>query len=52
MSEPKAGPGTIPHTSNYLRMIRERLWIVVLSVVVVIAVALAVSYTTPPKERF
>lgn len=46
----EAEPRTVDLT-DYLRILRERLWLVILLVVVVVAVTLTVDYTLTPKYR-
>jgi uncharacterized protein involved in exopolysaccharide biosynthesis len=40
-----------PEARHYLRVLRERPWIIILSVVVVVGAALAISYTATPMYR-
>ena len=38
-------------TTEYLRVVRERAWVIILAVVIVVGAALALSYTSTPLYR-
>ncbi len=40
-----------PGRTEYLRVIRERAWVIILAVVIVVGAALAMSYTSTPLYR-
>lgn len=51
MGEPEDEKQKTPELTDYLRVVRERAWIIVLAVVVAVGAALAMSYASTPQYR-